>query len=203
MLPASSGSYGIKWVFGGSSQDLYVVRTTPISKPWSSAIWKGINHGYKSWDDPPSIRWFSRFTNTHCFLCGNFGLLVVNLPPLSGKKRFWNRETQRKHVNLQLWLLLALQKFYVFFIIWGCLFLFVCFFPLGFFSKYLKVVSCECSPDEGTDVRFSLRGCGHARACSFGLKCSRATSYLPLKGRTWMSRGKLGSMVSKREITHL
>ena len=54
-------------LLGGSSQDLEVVRITPICKPWSSAIWKGNNprscgltiaiviQPRTRWDDPPSI----------------------------------------------------------------------------------------------------------------------------------------------------
>ena len=35
-------------LLGGSSQDFYVVRITPIYKPWSSAIWKG-SQNPRSW----------------------------------------------------------------------------------------------------------------------------------------------------------
>ena len=66
-------------LLGGSSQDLEVVRITPIFICHKKAIWKGshtpiprgqqrspmvINHlQYKSWDDPPSV--FTFFFHHH------------------------------------------------------------------------------------------------------------------------------------------
>ena len=57
-------------VFGGITWRIipglgYVVRITPIFKLLTTA---------STWDDPPSIRWFWRYTNPHCFCWsgGNF-----------------------------------------------------------------------------------------------------------------------------------
>ena len=137
--------------------------------------WKGINHGYKSWDDPPSIRWFSRFTNPHCFWCGNFGLLGVNLPPLSGKKWFWNRTCKFGIV-----IIVGPSEILRFIHQWR-VFIFVrIFLSLRIFSKYLKVASCEC--DRCQVFRSWMRACE-----SLQFRPQVFTSYqLPSLKRTYL-----------------